>query len=91
MEPLKINLKFIFLKKKERLTTMMLLRVYIMLWLHGCFGLSLYVIPKQTLQELKGFQRVEPPFQDEHLERARTSWLAPISPQGKPLGSHMVD
>ena len=31
-----------------------------------------------------------PPFEDGHLEHARTSRSAPISPKGKPLGSHMV-
>ena len=31
-----------------------------------------------------------PPFEGKHLEHARTSRSAPISPKGKPLGSHMV-
>ena len=33
---------------------------------------------------------VLPSFEGEHLERIRTSQLAPISRKGKTLGSHMV-
>lgn len=58
-----------------------------------CFiqvGLNLYVISKRTSWELEGTQRLLPRFKSEHLEHARTSQPTPISPKGKPLGSHMV-
>jgi hypothetical protein len=35
-------------------------------------------------------QRLLPPFEGEHLERARTSQPAPITPKDKPLDFHMV-
>lgn len=44
-------------------------------------GPNLYVIPKGALRELEGPRRILPPFECEHLERART----PISPKAKPL------
>ena len=57
-----------------------------MLLLHFQVGLSLYVIPKRALQELKGPQRLLPPFKLEHLQRVhKPSWHL------SPIGSHMVD
>jgi len=38
----------------------------------------------------RGLPRLLPPSKGEYLGRAWTSWPAPISPKGKPLGSHMV-
>ena len=37
--------------------------------LHFQVGLSLYVIPKQSLQELEDPQRLLPPFKGEHLNK----------------------
>ena len=52
-----------------------------MLLLRFQVGLSLYVIPKQALQELKGPQRLLPPFKVEHLQWVRKTQPAPISPR----------
>jgi hypothetical protein len=57
--------------------------------LHFRVGPSLCVILKHALCELESPWRILPPFEGEHLERAERSWLAPISPTSKRLGSHM--
>ena len=77
-------------RKKGRKTTPMLPPTWIKVLLHFRVDLSLYVILKLTFQELDAPQRLLPPFNGEHLERTRTSQLAPISPKGKPLGFHKV-
>ena len=74
----------------HRKTTSMLPPAWIMVLRHFQVGLNWYVILKWALRELEGSQRLLPPFEGEHLERARTSWPTPISPKGKPLGSHMI-
>ena len=77
-------------KKEKRKMTMMLPPAWIMVLLHFRAGLSLCVIPKRALQEYEGPWRLPPPFEDEHLEQARTSQATHISPKNKPLGSQMV-
>jgi hypothetical protein len=59
-----------------------------MVLLHFQVGPSLNVFLKWALQELEGPRRPLPPFEGEHLEGMKTSWLAPISL--KEIGSHMV-
>ena len=46
--------------------------------------------PKTSMTKIRAPKDCWLPFQDFHLERAQTSQPAPISPKGKPLGSHMV-
>ena len=81
---------FWWLGRKKEKTTPMLPPVWIMVLLCFRVGLSLYVILKMATWELEGPQRLLPPFKGEHLEWVRTSWLAPIFPIGKPLGSQMI-
>ena len=46
--------------------------------------------PETSVTRIRGPPRLLPPFKGEHLEWVQTSWLAPISPNDKPLGSHMI-
>ena len=73
-------------KKRKRKMTPILPPTWIMVLLHFQVGPSVYAIPKPALQELESPRQPLPPFKGERLERARTSWLAPIYP-----GSHMVN
>ena len=76
-------------KPKERKRTLMLSPVWIMMFLHFWVGLSLHVIPKQELQELKEPQWLLPSFKGEQHECAWTSQPTPIFPKGKlPRFSH---
>ena len=61
---------------------------------YGVASLSRYskskCVFKTYITELEGPQPLMPAFEGEHLEYARTTRLAPISPMDKFLGSHMV-
>ena len=69
----------------ERQLTM-LPPAWIMVLLHFRVCRRVHVIPKQA----EGSWRLLPTSKGENLEQAQTSWLAPLFPKGKPLGSHMV-
>lgn len=62
-----------------------------MMLLHFLVDPSQYVIPKRTLKELEGSQRLLPPFEDERPKQGWTShWATIYLPKGKSLVSHMV-
>ena len=69
----------------------MLPPAWMIVLLHFWVGLSLFVISETGLMRIRGPPKMTTPFEGEHLERARTSQLAPIFPKGKPLGFHMVE
>ena len=47
--------------------------------------ISLYVSPKQIVQELEGPHKLLPPFEDEHYEWTLTNRSTPIFPKDKPM------
>ena len=71
---------------KEEMTPL-LPQVWIVVLLHLRVGLSLYVIPKCASQALEGSHRQLPPLKVNSLNGCG---LHLISPEGKPLCSHMV-
>ena len=76
-------------RKKERKTTPMLPPAWFMSLLQFQVGPSLYVIPKQTFQEL----RVPKDYcllLKVSTSNRRVDKPPPISPKWEPLGSHMV-
>lgn len=72
------------------MTLMLPLPCFMVLMVHLRVGLSQYVILERASQRTPRPQRLLLLFEGEHLEQAQTSWFAPISLKGKPLGSHLV-